>query len=320
MCVIFSTFGVDPPQELLEEGARRNSDGAGVAWQDNGGAIVRWKKGINDVEEIIEMIKKGLPHPYMIHFRKKSIGEAAASLTHPFPLDPDVPTALEGETTKGVLAHNGTWHMWDKDCRPAIFGLGRPVPGGLWNDSRMLTYITAHYGVHALQFLDWGHNGRIGILYPHAQRVLHFNSNEWTKKEGFWMSQDMESKIISVSYGESYDSKYPGYQGYRASQSRFEALSTLVARPKPCPKCGKDGIVNFNMSGRQWCKDCANFFEIAESIVEADSEKKGMDAPPTKTQEAQTSSEVIISSKDLHRIVGYMFSHGWWLRGERRVH
>jgi len=309
MCVIFSTFGIDPSKELLEEGARRNTDGAGVAWLDNGGAVVRWKKGITDVGEVIEMVKAGLPHPYMIHFRKKSVGEADPTLTHPFPLDPDVPVSLEGSTPNGVLAHNGTWFRWEAECRPAIFGLGRRLPGGLWNDSRMLAYIAAHYGPHALQFLDWGQTGKIGILFPHYERVVHYNSREWTKKEGFWMSADLEKSIITV--GESvYDhDSWPGGHHFQGRRFDLSSSSRVLRPPKPCPKCGTEGDVNYNKIGYQWCMKCREFFSESQPLLtgggSGGSEKKASTTP--------TSEEVVISKMHLHRIVADMIKREWWM-------
>ncbi len=331
ICVIFSTFGTDPPDEIIREGARRNTDGAGVAWQDthDGVAVVRWRKGITDVEEVIEMVRQGMPHPYMIHFRKKSSGEIDPSLTHPFPLEDDVPLALEGYTTRGVLAHNGTWVSWERECAPVVFGLGRRLPHGLWSDSRMLAYAAAHFGPTALHFLDWGgrHTGRIGILYPRpSQRAVMFNPSEWTKKEGFWMSQDMEkSIIITPDWRDEIGTGYMGTHGFReasfrnlerirAGNRRFEANGTPMA-PQMCPSCANEGDVNYQFPTQQWCKECHKYFDVVQLLLPGGQEE-GEDKKKTASSKAssQPSSEEAITRADLLRIASDMFVRRWWVR------
>src|SRR6266496_4014488 len=113
MCVIFSVFGKDPPDAQLRIGGEMNQDGAGVAWKE--GQVIKWRKGIKDPAEVIRMVNAGIPKPYLIHFRKRSTGETRPELTHPFPIDSDSSLELEGESDKGVLAHNGTWVNWRRE-------------------------------------------------------------------------------------------------------------------------------------------------------------------------------------------------------------
>jgi ribosomal protein S27AE len=315
MCCIFSVFERDPSEELLREGARRNTDGIGLAWpegpSDNPRAIIKWKKGIKDVEEVIERVQKGIPRPYLIHFRKKSSGEIDPSLTHPFPLEMDVPLDLEGETNQGVLAHNGTWINWQRESAHAVFSLGKRVPWGLWSDSRMLAYLVANYGHNALQFFDWGTSGRIAILYPGHELPVIFNRSEWTKKEGFWMSQDLEKTTYTLIDGDDWRHNYASvWSGHHRDDRRTTPIADtpLEFTPQNCPKCGDEGDINYHMPGRQWCSKCHEFFS-----VETDDQKKRSQAPSRREQKG-LSQEETISKIMLARFASDMFARQWWSR------
>lgn len=142
MCVIYANYTSVPSLKELQQGEERNEDGAGVAWVEKG--EVFWEKGLT-AKEIWEVLKK-IPFPNVVHFRNATIGPPIPELSHPFPLTPKVPLFLRGQTSAGVLVHNGSLHDWKKLASEACLKSGRKLPGGEWSDSRALAWLVANFG------------------------------------------------------------------------------------------------------------------------------------------------------------------------------
>ena len=105
------------PKTYLEAMHEANSDGGGVAWQQDG--VVYFRKGLTWQE--IDELQDKLPKPFLMHFRIATKGDKIPELTHPFPIGPQAfSETLSGFSEMGVLIHNGTWSDYKKY-----------VPGGL---------------------------------------------------------------------------------------------------------------------------------------------------------------------------------------------
>lgn len=158
MCVIMVCKDDEkrPTEKMIEDAWFVNDDFGGVAWREDG--LVHWKKGIEDVETMKQLIA-GLPVPFVAHFRIASSGPIVPELTHPIPVDEEVPLYLHGKTGGAVLFHNGTWGKWqDYSMEMTIHlraeGGGKiKVPKGPWNDTRTMAWAAAHYGHEVLHFI-----------------------------------------------------------------------------------------------------------------------------------------------------------------------
>lgn len=152
MCVI-AVINKDDKRPTVEEVKAMwdtNPSGGGAAWREGG--KVKWDKGL-DLDKM-QQYNQELSAPYVLHFRIPSIGGPTKLLTHPFPIDPAVPLDLQGETSVGVLFHNGTLNNWEvlrRDwTKPGLM----EFPGGPWSDSRTMAYLIAHYCPKKFGFLD----------------------------------------------------------------------------------------------------------------------------------------------------------------------
>lgn len=151
MCVIALVTDHDkrPTTEEVKAMWESNPAGGGVAWR--AGKAVKWEKGL-ELERMQEY-NQTLEVPYVLHFRVPSVGGHSKLLTHPFPLELDVPLDLQGETEKGVLFHNGTLSNWET-LRREWTKPGMEFPGGIWSDSRTMAYLVAHYCPKKFGFLE----------------------------------------------------------------------------------------------------------------------------------------------------------------------
>ena len=143
MCVIVIVQDVRPTEDQIRGCFQTNPDGAGFAWRENG--KVKWLKGIVDVDYCQQMVKD-LPLPYIAHFRIASVGGKSTSLTHPFPLEMQVPLELKGEIDGQVLFHNGHWSKW-KDALIEAAILGVKIPRGEMSDTRVMAWLAARGGI-----------------------------------------------------------------------------------------------------------------------------------------------------------------------------
>ena len=179
MCVILIAQQVRITEEVVRAAFAANPDGAGLAYRDGG--KVKWRKGFS-LDEIIKE-NAALPLPYILHFRISTIGGRALDLTHPFPVDPQVSTDIEGETKTGVLFHNGHWNEWRRETYDAAKQYRIKLPRGRWSDTRGLAFVAALRGLGALDMIDQ----RVVVLSPGD---LDFFGDGWVwEKEGeFWAS------------------------------------------------------------------------------------------------------------------------------------
>ena len=178
MCVIFISEATRPNEEQITKAWDTNDHGAGIAWRENG--AVQWRKGL-DLEGIKNLCAE-VPMPFVAHFRIASSGGQRADLTHPFPIDKNVPLNLTGSTKGNVMFHNGHWARW-QDVMLETTGRGfAKIPVGKWSDSRAMAFLAAIHGIGYLELLD---NQKWVVFGPGTCEV----SAGWSKiNEGFYVS------------------------------------------------------------------------------------------------------------------------------------
>lgn len=178
MCVIvICPKGLRPSIHTLKACAKTNPDGAGVAWRSNG--EVKWAKGIFDPEQLKKLVD-AVEGEIVIHFRWASVGGKAGGLCHPFPIEADAVTALEG-TANSVLFHNGTWGQWRETLNELAPGLDGPV-----SDTRVAA-IRVHYeGEEALvemagRWVVFGHKKTELCGDFQSRKGLRYSNLNWVR-------------------------------------------------------------------------------------------------------------------------------------------
>ena len=192
-----------------------NDHGGGVAWfeKEKGKQSVLWKKGL-DLNQMQELARE-LPVPYVLHFRIASAGEVSKSLTHPFPITPEVDLALEGSTREyPILFQNGHWSPWEtKALEYASLGNYR-LPGGKWSDTRVLAQLAHYRGIGALEILGGSamrfvvmdptgevgkRVGAIGKFTVYDERYLVSNEHWRTKLAGLHHAETFRGQDYKVN-------------------------------------------------------------------------------------------------------------------------
>lgn len=201
MCVIMIASKVRPSDEMVTRAFEHNRDGAGIAWRErtrNGEVEVVWKKDL-DLDAVKELCKN-VPMPYVAHFRVASVGGVKGSLTHPFEVNVEAGTALEGRTRGSMLFHNGHWGGWADKALDAAINSNNRIPAGDWSDTRAIAWMVHIYGPGFMEFLT----GQKGVLFsPQATNV--FTGNGWDKINDVWCSNDFFWKGRSHT---AYSGKY----------------------------------------------------------------------------------------------------------------
>lgn len=207
MCVIYACHSQLPSRDELLAGSNRNEDGAGICWLDKLGGKnpkVRWKKGLkSNPEAVLSFIKDNqIPFPLGIHYRTASIGGVCDELTHPFPIDVELPSDNEGSTRR-VLMHNGHMGDWKDWFTKITFAQNDfQFPLGPWSDSRALAAVVALRGEGIIEIVS----GSSRVMVLDSIPSLGYDKNDpqsyirlfgsWINKEGY--SQSCETKSQTV--------------------------------------------------------------------------------------------------------------------------
>ena len=193
MCVIYVVGKKLPPIRELEVGFKQNSDGAGLAWWEKKKNHVRFVKGLDTLDQVMTVLENDVKGklPLLMHFRAASQGEKCPELTHPFPVLPDAPLTLEGDAP-AVLAQNGTWTSWKESIIGACLRAGVQIPGGLWSDTRAITFLVSLLGP---KFLDFAAGlGRValfqeGLIWKYSPSMWEKEADGYTQSSPTHMSR-----------------------------------------------------------------------------------------------------------------------------------
>lgn len=222
MCVILFAKDTRPTDQMIDLAWKKNDHGGGLAWRETdkktGEVLVHWKKGIQTVEEMYEIMSE-LPLPYVAHFRIASSGGIRQDLCHPFPVCEDVPLALEGTTNGNVLFHNGDWNDWDAYLRfvaPSARASGIKLPSrGRMNDTRTMAWLTHVMGDTFLELLPT----QKGLLFgPKSYDI--FLGKGWVKINDVYCSNEHFWPKYVSSQGGSGSSKYTSQCAHGDCRSR----------------------------------------------------------------------------------------------------
>jgi hypothetical protein len=205
MCVIAVVEDSDkrPSREEVTAMWESNPQGGGVAWRESG--RVKWKKGLG-LNEMQRLVVE-LPTPYIAHFRVNScgVGGAIPQLTHPFPIEPNVSFALEGEIEGAVLFHNGHWQSWEHQAKMWLGQAGgkiRVPHGQKWSDSRTMALFAYYFGYGIFDGDPWGIDQKVVIMGPGEDDLDFFRDADWSTYHGYIISNDYWIKKVKVAPGE----------------------------------------------------------------------------------------------------------------------
>lgn len=165
MCVIMVASDTRPSAEMVKAAFKTNEAGAGIAWRE--GDTARWKKGIMDIDEAVDIVA-ATPMPFVVHFRIPTNGGTSKRLTHPFPVSPNTSLDLEGVTKGSVLFHNGHWSRWEDTIRDAAIKSGVKLPVGKYTDSRGLAWFAGAFGLGMLELIG----ERVVVFGPHRYEIF----------------------------------------------------------------------------------------------------------------------------------------------------
>lgn len=180
MCVVLIADKLPLEEEHVESSFHSNDHGAGVAWREGG--RVHWKKGIMELGEVQDLIKK-LPLPYVAHFRIASVGGKSKALCHPFTIDKDASVEPEGSTKGEVLFHNGHWGEWRRELKEAASHFKIRLPRGKWSDTRAMAFVTHAYGDGYLDLIE---GEKVCVFGP--DRIQIFGTWQWDPEAKIWAS------------------------------------------------------------------------------------------------------------------------------------
>ena len=250
MCVILvSTETLRPTESQIAKAFRRNGDGAGMAWlepaEDGDGMEVVWKKGIEDLNELQELVAT-VPLPFITHCRIASIGKVCPELTHPFEISEWADNALEGRSKKGVLFHNGTWHKWDDMLLTSAVRFAMPIPRGRWNDTRALAFLGHLYGPGLYELMP---DQKIAIITP-EYGVEVFHPDKWKAIDGILASNDAWVHEYAGNFKQSHSHQGPVGGGQQTPSTTYSSSRDVERKPCDFGNCKNQAIY-----GRDFCTE-----------------------------------------------------------------
>ncbi len=177
-----------PDLDDLEAMEKMNSDGAGIAWFDEG--EVHWLKGLSAIE--VHTLGCQLSGPKLLHFRMATAGGDHPELSHPFPIERAVRTNLTGRAKK-VLIHNGHIGDWEFFRR-----LMAPLPAGKWSDTRLVARMVHMVGKDILdefpgqKFATLDNTGQAEMFGRFEMRAgVHYSNTMWEVFTNYFDRNDM---------------------------------------------------------------------------------------------------------------------------------
>lgn len=240
MCVIIccdKRSGHIKPK-MLKNAEKMNSDGMGIAWINRKG-LVQWKKGLNSkqVSRLIRKEKPSLTKGYIVHARIASIGDVCPELTHPFVINQEANSSLEGMTDKPVLFHNGTWTEYEDITIKTLVKQGLKMYKGKNSDSRAMAFLSHIYGIEFLQLLK---TQKIAILTKDGIRKF----GGFPEVDKFSCSNDYFKNPSTFYYGGSLAGMNGGFD---------------------------DGFYgNYNYSDNVYCPDCDTYKDVDQFTYDYD--------------------------------------------------
>jgi hypothetical protein len=214
MCVIIAGTHKLPTTETIAKCWSKNSDGAGIAWND--GKTCHYIKGIMKLQELQSILKHNkamTKNQYTIHFRMTSIGSKSPALTHGFVVDKYGMNPLVYNGTKPILMHNGhDSQIIDKMVNMHINNRIK-LPAGEFSDSRAVAVLASYNGNNICQFVS----GKFIIM--EASQIFRYGSFE--EKDGLLYSNMSWTYTTITTMNEDIPSLNYGYMGRDSFSSEY---------------------------------------------------------------------------------------------------
>lgn len=228
-----------PKMEIFEQCFKRNKDGAGVVWLEDGKLKIR--KGFMTFllfKEFIEELCQKIDTTQTLmgfHFRIKTHGEISPNNTHPFPLSENMEDLkqLDFETNGKVAIHNG---------------IIRKFSGTLKNSDTQ-EFITQFLSPLNAGCPNWENNDKLVKLVENmlGSKMCVFNTDGtykilgtgWTEDGGVWYSNTSYKNYSTYTsrcytcydYDDDDDIDYYGYgYGYRNNYVPFQEKEQIKSR------------------------------------------------------------------------------------------
>ena len=196
MCVIIVNISKRMTEEQVSKAFDTNDDGAGIAWREDD--LVHWRKGLllHEIQELIATV----PLPFVAHFRIASAGGIDPTLCHPFAIDKQASSMVEGTFKGHVLFHNGHWNPWKANLLDSTIRSNRPLPAGKWSDSRTMALLASRYGINVLDIID-----EKAVVFSTKDIEYFGGTNAWSKVD------DLICSNTHWQYGNSFHTRHSSY-------------------------------------------------------------------------------------------------------------
>jgi hypothetical protein len=193
MCAMICCENEFPSLDILRNTELTDQDGAGIAWIN--GNKVEWLKGLK-AQELYDFIQsREIKTPCVIHFRKANTGSKSLKLCHPFAINDQKENELRGKADS-VLFHSGHISEYNKYMK-MIEKTTKDRFDKQWSDSRLMAYMTYHYGLSFLKILL--------DMSKHSQKVAILTPNGITKLGNGWITHDnMSHSNVDFEYPNTF--------------------------------------------------------------------------------------------------------------------
>lgn len=219
MCLIVKQNAAKPlTRDEVAAIYRRNSDGFGVAWHDDDGAVRFWRRVPVSVDDAIHLYDHAIrlateDRPVVLHWRMATSGHVVDDLAHPF----SIPGA--------VLVHNGVLPAW-----AAVAAPGQSDTAAL---AAHITGAVERLGVDPAEFYDtpefrtWLQKESTGsaiLIVRDGGSIDHYGNSGLTHM-GRWLSNTYAgpASIYPTTYASSY----------RGGWSRWDDDTPPHGTPRP---------------------------------------------------------------------------------------
>jgi predicted glutamine amidotransferase len=169
--------GSNIPNEVISYNRRKNPDGFGIAWRQNG-KLQHQKFAPSDghaFEKLLKSIDKQTHIEYVAHWRLATHGPKCEELSHPFSYnDPKA-----GEV---LVFHNGIINSikvdkGESDTSQFVKDILMKLEAEWWKKPHLKFLVEEAIG--------WS---RLAIM--NSRKVWHLNSEDWKNKDGIWYSTE----------------------------------------------------------------------------------------------------------------------------------
>lgn len=207
MCLLILNVSKLLPKKYFTQAWNSNSDGAGIAWNENNEVHTKkclYKKDLNGFYDYYKKVRAKTDSPIIIHFRIETSGGINDNNTHPFRI---------GKNT--VFAHNGV-----------IPNLG----GQTRSDTNVLCQILGFFNISILEDYGWvlqqftntckfAFINNKGEYYIHNEKLGNWDNGDWFSNDSY--------KTRSYYFGNTKIDDYYKRDGRKVSGWNSYALSCI---------------------------------------------------------------------------------------------